>query len=184
MPSNVVLRSTKGSALTQAELDANMLHVQRATVGGRSPFAILAASAIAVPLTGTTSSTILATATIPANSLGPNGILRVTMVTSETNNANSKALIARINSTAHYQANLPSLAGRRVQYECWNRGATGSQLNFGTSIGTSIGGFTQPYITTSFDTTTDLPFQIIGQLTNSADTFTLEAWMLEIAYGA
>lgn len=151
---------------------------------GYPPVGVLARSAVAVPLTGTTSSTVVAQATIPGNSMGPNGGLRITAITSETNNVNTKSLIIRINSTIHYQASLASILGRRVQYEIWNRGATGSQLNFGTSIGTSIGQFTQPWVTTSFDTTQDLPFQIITQLTNSADTITLEAWMIELFYGA
>lgn len=160
------------------------LALQRAMVGGYPPVGVLARSAVAVPLTGTLSSTIVASATIPGNSMGPNGGLRITAITSETNNVNTKSLIIRINSTIHYQASLASIVGRRVQYEIWNRGATGSQLNFGTSIGTSIGQFTQPFITTSFDSTQDLPFQIITQLTNIADTITLEAWMVELFYGA
>lgn len=155
--------------------------LRRGVIGGYPPVGVLSRSAVAAPFTGSTTATKVVSLWLPKGTLGPNGAWRLTLWTSETNNANAKTLIVRLNSTPIYQANLSSLAGRRLQFEGWNRGATGSQLNFATSVATPLGGFGQPWIATSFDTANnDTEIQVVVQLANAADIFTVEASLLEI----
>jgi hypothetical protein len=173
-------RPIEGAALRSLVSGAGLL-LERATVGGYPPVGVLSRSAVAFPHTGTTAATKVVSLWLPRGTLGPNGAWRLTLWTSETNNANGKTLIVRLNSTPIYQANLTSLAGRRLQFEGWNRGATGSQLNFATGVATPLGGFGQPWVSTSFDSaTTDIEIQIVVQLANAADTFTVEASLLEL----
>ena len=62
----------------------------------------LAQSAVAVPLTGTTNATVLASLTIAAGAMGINSALRVSAMYSMTNNANNKTLAIRHGGSATY----------------------------------------------------------------------------------
>jgi len=145
---------------------------------------VLSQSAVAVPLTGTTTATQLLSVTIPGGSLGPNGGYRITLQTSETNNANNKTLIVRMSGTSFYQAGDSSKTGRIIQLMGWNRGAVGSQLHGMTGIGSPWGGLSGAQVTTSFSTDSDQTLQVIATLANAGDTFTLEGHRVETWYGA
>ena len=145
---------------------------------------VLSQSAIAIPHTGTTTATQLLSVTIPGGSLGPSGGYRITLQTSETNNANNKTLIVRMSGTAFYQAGDSSKTGRIIQLMGWNRGAVGSQLHGMTSVGSPWGALSGTQVTTSFSTDSDQTLQVIVTLANAADTFTIEGHRVETWYGA
>lgn len=145
---------------------------------------VLAQSAIAIPHTGTTSATQLVLVTIPGGTMGPSGGYRMTLQTSETNNANNKTLIARMSGTPFYQAGDSSKTGRILQFMGWNRGAVGSQLHGMTGVGSPWGALAGTQVTTSFNTDAEQTLQIIVALANAADTFTIEGYRVETWYGA
>lgn len=156
----------------------------RSLIGGYSPWAVLSRSLVSVPHTGTTSATQILSITIPGGTLGPNGMFRLWLLTSETNNANNKTLIVRMSGTAFYQAGDSSKTGRELIICGGNAGATGSQKLGFTGRGSVSGASTGTLVTSSFDTTADQTIQIVVTLANAADTFTLEGHQLEVAYGA
>lgn len=145
---------------------------------------VIAHSAVPVTLTGSTAAAVLASIPIPANSLGPKGYLRLTFHMSFTNNANSKNIQARwgFANTSFFGGGFASIASLRAVAEVKNRGATGSQLLPATGTANSFGtlGAVQ---TDSQDTTIDQRVQIVGTLSNAADTMVLESFSLEVVYG-
>jgi hypothetical protein len=141
-------------------------------------------SLVGIPFTGSTTPTQLVTITIPGGTLGPNGAFRLWLATTETNNTNVKTLIVRMSGTAFYQAGIASSTGRQLILHGGNRGATGSQLLGFTGVSNPFGNGAGTLVTSSFDTTVDQTIQIIVQLANAADTFTIEGHQLEVVYGA
>lgn len=142
---------------------------------------ILATSAVAASVTGTTSETILATINIPANALGSHGILAISDTWTHTNSANNKNLRARLGGISGTvvmnitnTTTLNYTDERRVQ----NRGATNSQT-VSTSNGGVSGGYgagTAALATPVTDTTLAFDLVLTGQLANSGETITLERY--------
>ena len=149
---------------------------------------VLGMSNVAVPLTGTTSITALATVSVPAGAMGLNGVLRVTTTWTCTNNANAKT--ARFNfgaagagtgGTQYLSSNLASTTGTRDIRMVANRGSVSSQ--FGMPAGTPVGGLgttAGALCTTTVDTSAASEICICGTLANSADTLTLESYLVEL----
>lgn len=151
-----------------------------------SAFRVLAASAVAVPLTGSTSETALATISIPAGAMGANGSLRIWTTWSVNNNANAKTgriRLGGISGTAHQTGQfVSSLAGNEVLLIS-NRNSQASQLsqqNSTSPFGTNGNGNN----TGTDNTANALDLVISGQLANSGDTITLERYIVEILYKA
>lgn len=167
------------STATQTALDAKQAKVNTWTV---------ITSGMAVPLTGSTSETTLATLTIPAGALGPNGMVRLTMNFSCTNNANSKTCRARLGGmagTQYLNSPLTSQSRLHVPIMIYNRNSESSQIG-GTNAGNQ-GGYgqsTSGQVTSTVDTTIVQTIVITGQLANASDTLTLESYSLEYHYQA
>ena len=142
---------------------------------------VLAQSAIAASVTGTTSETTLATYTLPANVLGNNGALRVVWLVTTTNSANNKTLRMKFGNNSLHTSVLTTSTGARYQTDVRNRGTTDSQLSFGTGIyGASAG--TLP-TTSAISTTAPVVITITGQLANTGETITLEGYTIELLPG-
>ncbi|BBF70181.1 hypothetical protein [Sphingomonas bisphenolicum] len=129
-------------------------------------------SAVNSAITGTTTETTLATFTIPAGSLGPNGSAEFMLLAGYTNSVNTKTLRLRINGTQALAITLTTTASGQFIFTIANRGATNSQVANATSfVGISgAGGSEQTF---SFDTTADLTITITGQLTNTGEEIRL-----------
>ena len=144
---------------------------------------VLARSAVAVSHTGTTDETALATITVPANTLGANGRLRVTATWSYTNSANNKVPRIRfstISGTAYFASTQTTTAVMRAQVEIANRNATNSQVG-GVSAGQGGWGNTgNALITSAVDTTAETTVVISGSLATSSETITLESYLVEV----
>jgi hypothetical protein len=136
--------------------------------------------------TGDLTETTLATVTIPANSMGANGLLRVTLLWSFTNSANIKHLITRFDGIAgtifsHLQPTANARA--RQQFLIANRGATNLQV--GQPVDLIGPGFsTAALVAGAIDTTADRDLVFNAQLANTGETITLEEYLVERAYGA
>jgi len=133
----------------------------------------------AVVLTGTTSTTTLATITIPAGLIGANGKVKFYPLWSNTNNANAKTLRVFLNGVPMYTAtsqnsvhNSGLLILRNFNSETAQRMSSGMAAGLGSSPGSIAA--------TTVDTTVPVTVTITGQLANSADTMTLESLFVEI----
>ena len=135
----------------------------------------------AVVLTGTTLATTLATITIPAGLIGANGKVKFYPLWSNTNNANTKTLRVVLNgATTAYTATLQNnvhnsglLILRNFNSETAQRMSSGMVAGLGSTTGSIAA--------TTIDTTTPVTVTVTGQLSNSADTMTLEGLFLEIS---
>jgi hypothetical protein len=150
----------------------------RAAGGGATP-RLLAASAVAVSVTGTTNETALATVTIPAGAMGLNGGLWIYSTWSYPNSANNKTPRIRFGGAAgtQYHALAQSTT---VSYQGFvrirNRNSASSQIG-GSSIFTSIGQTsTVAPPTSALDTSVAQDIVFSGQLGLSTETLTLESY--------
>lgn len=130
-------------------------------------------------ITGDTNETTLATCTVPANSMGANGVLRITTQWSHTNSANNKTLRVKFSGTNYLSVNVTTTATSRVQSQITNRNATNSQVGNNNAIG-SFGGSSGGLVTSTIDTTVSHNIVITGTLANSGETITLESYLVEL----
>jgi len=155
------------------------------SIGGQRSPIILAASNTAVPLTGTTNETALATITIPANLMGANGSLRIYTLWSYTNSANNKVLRARfggIGGTAYLGQIFTTTAACSDMRIIANNNATNAQKGWNIN-GSLLGSSSGALATGAVDTTASTTLVISGTLANSGETITLEAYIVEFIPG-
>lgn len=148
---------------------------------------VLGRSAVAVSCPADTTEDILATITVPANSMGANGMLRITTLWSFTNSANLKTMRVRFGGASGTQYVLLSfntaLTASYSQILIGNRNATDSQV--GPMAGsTSFSTNANSPITSSVDTTAETSIVLSGQKASSGETITLEMYLVELIYGA
>ena len=146
---------------------------------------VLAASAVAASVTATTSEEELATVRIPADSMGPNGVLRITTLWTYTNSANNKLLKVRfsgISGTAYMANTETTTAFRSDQRKIHNRGSRSSQGG-GASGVTAFGTGTGAPVTSAVDTTVETTLSITGQKASAGETLTLENYLVELYAG-
>lgn len=145
---------------------------------------VLAASAVAVPLTGSTDETALATVAIPAGAMGANGFLRITMHWSATNDASAKDIKVRLGGlagTALWTQNITSTASMWTATYIANRNSAASQIGhnirgFGVTSGSPV--------TATVNTAVAQDLVISGQHADGTDTLTLESYLVELLYKA
>lgn len=143
---------------------------------------ILGISGASSAITGTTNETVLATISIPAGIMGANGAMRLWSLWSYTNSANSKILRARLNGLGT-QAIMGATCTTSGVYGdlryVFNANANNSQKTWqfsalgGTGVSTTA-------TTAAIDTTATTSFVLTGQLSNTGETITLEAYCLEL----
>jgi hypothetical protein len=149
------------------------------------PFS-LAQSAVAASVTGTVAETVLATIAIPAGAMGANGLLRINTLWSMTSSANVKTPRVRLggaSGTEFYSQTHTTVVTLRQQTEIMNRNSQASQVGFPTIAGG--GGWStsaQSRTTGAIDTSAETSLVISGQLANSGETLTLEAYNVEVLY--
>lgn len=149
----------------------------------------LAKSAVAVPLTGTTAETALASIPIPAGAMGPSGILRVTTLWSYPSSANVKSLRYRLGANDLTGAQLMSVTGTTtfgtmLQRTIFNRASQASQITQALANAASFGTFAAAPVATTVDTSIEQSLVISGQLASAGETLTLEGYVVEVLYGA
>lgn len=157
-----------------------------ASGGGSSGVSLLSQTNTAASLTGTTTETTLATYTLPANTLGANGMLRITAFWSATNNANAKNPRVRFGGTSGTAYN-PSqnfggrLTGQSITHIRANNSTSIQKAYTGAAFGAAAydsGAVAQ--ITSAVNTTSNVDIVFSGQLANSADTLVLEGYSIEL----
>lgn len=156
-------------------------------LGAIGGWRVLAKSAVAVTHTGNTTETALATITIPAGALGPNGAIRVTALTTNNNNANIKTTRFRwdtISGTDFLGYATTTNITHQPQRTIWNRNSASSQISVPSGITNPFAAISITPTTAAINTAVATTFVITGQLANAADTVTLESYLVEISYGA
>ena len=155
--------------------------------GGLGPYTntqvILALSGAAVPLTGGTGETTLATITVPAGLMGLNGIIQIRTTWSMTNNANNKTCRVRFSGASGTQflaAVLPSAQTAQNMCIIQNRNSLSSQVGHTSGTFNSFNFNTGALTTASVNTAVDTTIVISGQLASGADTMTLESYIVEL----
>lgn len=146
---------------------------------------VIAKSGTAAALTGTVSETVIATIPIPANTLGANGVLRITTLWSLTNSANSKTWKLRFGSsglsgTVVATATVSTIAAMRIETTIMAANATNAQNSLsiyprGTDYLTTEAANT----TSAVDMTAAQNVVITGTLANIGETLTLLGYIVE-----
>ncbi len=133
--------------------------------------------------TGNTTETVLATYTLPANTLSANGILRITSLWKKTGTAGTRTERIRLggtSGTSYYEntnsANILSMTNQILIYA---NGATNAQKGFGTNSSSGLGTVAGTNVTSSVDTTNNVDVVLSTQLSNSGDTDELESYLIE-----
>lgn len=148
---------------------------------------VLAQSAVPSSITGTLTETVLATITVPANSMGPNGSLSIVSTWSCTTSANNKIFKLRfggIGGTQYGNVTVTANQSAKDQRDIFNRNAANSQIGGPSGATGGWGGSSAVAVTSALDTTADQTLVLTGTLTNTGETITLEAYRVMISYGA
>lgn len=147
---------------------------------------VLAKSAVAVSHTGDTNETTLATITVPAGAMGPNGFITVRTQWSYTNSANTKTLRVKFGGTTLIAPAPTTTASLRQSIEIFNRDSASSQMITPNSTNTAsaYGATTTAVGTAAINTANAADIVLTAQLANSGETATLESYVVELCYGA
>jgi hypothetical protein len=156
--------------------------------GGSGGFQIIGQGYPNTAITGTTTEVNVAAVKVPANSMGPNGELRVTLLLTMNNNANTKSVDVHLNPTSGavtggslFQTGFPSVQSAQLQGIIRNTGATNAQTaiqSLPTPFG-SGGGSTS----ISTDTTQDTWLNVGIWPAVGTDTITLLGYTVEVRQG-
>ena len=150
---------------------------------------IIAQSAAQLTLTGgvANTETVIATITIPAGALGPNGRIRSTVLWGCNNNGNTKRFRQRFNGlagTIYSSQDVTTSTCFRSQIEIANRNALNSQVGAPNSIAAAFGTSAGSLVTSAIDTSAAVDLVLTGTLvTANTDTITIESYLVELLGG-
>jgi hypothetical protein len=149
---------------------------------------VLAQSAVSVANTAVITEEVLATITVPANAMGPNGIIEIWSAWSNNNNANSKTFRIRvggIGGTVIFSAsNTTSISLMRPSHWMNVNSASSQRTSSSSGQGGAVGASGGALVTTSVDTTASVDIVITGQKAVSGDTLSLDLYQVTVCYGA
>lgn len=144
---------------------------------------LLAQSYAAVSAPNDTTEDTLATITVPANTLGANGSLRIYTLWTVTNSATAKTLRIRYSGgsgTIYMQAAAVNQASHQALLVIANQAATNSQIGTAPSTNGGLGVNGSALATSSVDTTASTTIVITGQKATGTDTLTLNGYTVEV----
>lgn len=147
---------------------------------------VLYSSAVAVAAPADLVENALATITVPAGAIGPNGQIRIRALISYTNNANSKTLRIRLGGIAGTV--LATEAGVTTQLSSEfigaiaNRNAANSQIGRVDAFRGTGAATVYPIVTSAVDTAVSTTIVITGEKTVATDAITLESVLVEVIH--
>jgi hypothetical protein len=130
--------------------------------------------------TQTTSPVDLVAVTVPANSMGVNGLLRHEPAFAYPNNANNKVLSTVLGSSNIYAKTRTTATQDAPQIDIRNRGIATRQLSTWANAGLPNVASTSGYVNTAQDTTVDLSLITRGQLAVATDYIIVESNFVEV----
>lgn len=148
---------------------------------------LVKSSGVAVPLTGTTAETALATIPIPAGAMGKNGVIRVTALFSYTSSASSKTLRVRLGGiagTAFHAVVATTSSFHQTMVMIRNRNSVSSQISAPAISATAFNTGSATVVTDSINTDSAQDLVISGQLADGADSIVLQSYFVEVIYSA
>lgn len=137
---------------------------------------VLAQSAVAVPLTGSTSETTLATITVPAGAMGANGRIEIATDWSYTSSANNKTIKIKLGATQLYSLSQTTSTGMGTRTSVANRNSASSQRCL--TLGHNGSAINVGFATSAIDTSASTDITITGQLVVGTETVTLESYQV------
>lgn len=150
---------------------------------------VLGKSATGPSHTGNTTETTLATITVPAGAMGPNGQIEIEALWTITGSVNAKTLRARLGGLAGtaYLAAVTSVAANIVAQthtRIANRNNAASQVAYPAASATGFGLTTVPVTTGAINTALAQDIVLTAQLANAGESITLDSYLVRITYGA
>ena len=148
---------------------------------------VLAASGAKISNTGNTTENTMATISVPASAMGPNGFVRVTSLWTTNGNTNTKTCRVRFNATAITtisHATATQLTAQAITV-IQNRNSLASQVgaaisNYGADVAVNAA-----QVTSTHDTSGALNITLTAQcVTSGTDTIDLERYIVEVCYVA
>jgi len=115
---------------------------------------------------------------IPANSMGANGVIKVSYITSCTSSANNKSVKVKLGATAFQTSTVTAVTGVAIMTSIRNRNATNSQMAAASAVGdtsASVG-----LNTGAIDTTQGQTLTITGTKALAGETLALESVIVEL----
>lgn len=127
-----------------------------------------------------TNENTLLTLTLPAYTMGPNGILRIETLWETNNNANAKTPRVKFGGTTLLTGTLASTAGFHDVRTVWNNNSNSAQRTYlhGGNGGWHTGS-TAP-TTMAINTAADVTILITAQLGTGTDTIKLTAYSVDV----
>lgn len=151
-----------------------------------SGLVVLGLGGAAITSPADTNENVLATVTVPAGALGPNGALRITSLWSFTSSANNKTPRIRLgglSGTVYMGPTITTSVGLFQEVMIFNRGAANSQVGF-AAASTSAGGWglssASANVTSAVDTAAGTTLVLTAQKASAGETLTLEAYLAEL----
>lgn len=157
--------------------------------GGSGGYQIIGQAYPNISITGVTTEQNVAAAPVPANAMGAGGTIRVTLLLSMTNNANTKTVFVRLNPTSGAVTGggmatsaFTSTASAQLLTIIRNNGATNAQSTIQT-MQTPFSSGTNLVTGLAIDTTQPAWVNIGIWPANAADTITLLGYTVELLPG-
>jgi hypothetical protein len=173
------LQTALDAKLTAA---SNLADVASAETSRANLGILYLSSAVADSVSGTSTWEDLITFTVPANSMGANGFLRVTSVWSLTNNANSKFVRILFGGGDVWLAQVINVSTVQICCILSNRNATNAQFRMPQSTTAAISGTSTAAVAANLaiDTTVNQTVSIQGWKVDAGDTVTAQAAIVEV----
>jgi hypothetical protein len=148
---------------------------------------IIASSTVPVLHTGTVDETVLATISLPANAMGPNGRIQMKVTWTYTGSVASKTPRVRFGGllgTAFYDS-TQTINECTVAVIGWtNRGVSNVQIGDAPiTTASGVGSVISSPPIGAIDTTEAVDIVITGHLTDVTEIITLEQYLVELIYG-
>lgn len=149
------------------------------TLSSTGKWALIGQSGAPASATGSTTETVLATVTIPANTIGRNGVLRVSGLFSFSGSAGTRAGRVRLGSTTIFN-NSQASTSVAIEFLRTIRAANATSVQSMMNVSATVSGVsTSAAITTNVDTTQDQTLTISATLGDASDTATLLGYTIE-----
>lgn len=149
---------------------------------------VIAQSAVAVSAGAVTTEEVLATITVPAGAIGPNGQLQIHTVWTMTNGANNKITRARLGGiagTAYLSLTHTTIATFFRSIFVNNVNSASSQKSTWIAGSAASNGTSASALTTSaVDTSAAFDIVLTGQKAVAGEVITLESYQVLVCYGA
>jgi hypothetical protein len=168
-----------GSLPTQSGKAGKFLTTDGTTPSWGSGVRLLAQSGAPSVVGSTTSEVVLASFTLPANTMGPNDAIRITTAWAFTNSANNKNLKVKFGGTTYTSLTATTAYSASLLTLVANRNATNSQVSGRSNFGVD-GASGGTLASSAVDTTVNVTVQITGQKDLASESLTLHYYSIEL----